>query len=212
MGPPPHASLPGARAMVIHGQRVFVALLCLRLVRVASARKRLPGPGCWLGGAVPAGHYIAIIWQTHAKFGRLMGRSACRAICCRQRVGLACQRRLFRQGAQPAQRQLPGPWGTTGVVPEMTPSVCPCAVASEVHRVLKIQAKMAVTARLSFSLCYQNRSISMAAIAAIRRPMPPALRNAAPPWPSTRCGTPACSTCAAATAARTTHPASRLPG
>ena len=54
----------------------------------------------------------------------------------------------------------------------------------------KYKKKIAAAARPSCTYSYQNESISMAAIKAIRRPMPPALRNAAPPWPSTRCGTP----------------------
>lgn len=153
----------------------------------ASRARLLVG---WCSACGPL-HYIAIIWQTHAKFGRLRGRSACRAICCRQRVGLECQRRLFRQGAQPAHLQLPGPWGAADVVPKMAPQDLPlrCGLggASGPQNTRK---KIAAAARPSCTYSYQNESISMAAIKAIRRPMPPALRNAAPPWPSTRCGTP----------------------
>ena len=172
----------------------FALLCCACTVReppLLWLESQISGRCC---GAMPANHYVAINWQTHAKFGKRRGVLA--AVCCRGRLGLVRQCCPFRRGAQqPTRRRLPGPccglYSATGAQNTRKNGRCRAPI-------------------MCFKLSKLKRCGAVSA--ATRPPRPPAQCNAAPPWPSTRCGTPACSTCAAATAARTTHPASRLPG
>lgn len=64
IGPPPQASLPGAG----HGPLALAALLCLHEPAFGPEWPPIGGRFC---DAVPSNHYIAIVWQAHAKFGKL---------------------------------------------------------------------------------------------------------------------------------------------